>query len=108
MRRTGVSIIKGKTWHANRPTVYIGVYNSNPEEGAVNFSIKMRDSTPRETFSPQIMHWNQFFESAVEGIDANDTSVKERKARDLMEVRSFTYGEVTFASFLSMIYQVRP
>ena len=25
-----------------------------------------------------------------------------------MEVRSFTYGEVTFASFLPMIYQVRP
>ena len=44
----------------------------------------------------------------MEGIDANDTSVKERKARDLMEVRSFTYGEVTFASFLPMIYQVRP
>jgi len=38
-----------KIWFSS-PTVWIGVYNSRPEEGSVDFSIRMRDYVPFATY----------------------------------------------------------
>ena len=44
-------VFRAKTW--NRcPIVYIGVYNSNPEDGPVNYSIRMRDIPYMSTYTP--------------------------------------------------------
>ena len=45
---------------------------------------------------------------ALEGVDANDTSLQERIGKELLTDRTFTYGEVNFPSFLPMLDFVKP
>ena len=41
--------------------IYIGVYNSNPEEGAVEFTVRMREYSSADTFSNQVSRLNSIF-----------------------------------------------
>ena len=62
-------VFRAKTW--NRcPIVYIGVYNSHPEDGPVNYSIRMRDIPYMSTYTPKIKIISQLFDRALKGIDA--------------------------------------
>ena len=45
---------------------------------------------------------------ALEGVDANDTSLQERIGKELLTDRQYTYGEVCFANFLPMLDLVKP
>ena len=48
------------------------------------------------------------FETALEGTDAHATSFKERNTTDSHDGKEFTYGEVTFPSFIPLIEFVSP
>ena len=41
--------------------IYIGVYNSAPEEGAIDFTIRMREYTPADTFTEEVSRLNDIF-----------------------------------------------
>ena len=45
---------------------------------------------------------------ALEGVDANDTSLQERIGKELLTDRQYTYGEVCFPNFLPMLDLVKP
>lgn len=67
-------IFWGKHWICN-PVVQIGVYNSKPEDGPVDFTIRMRDFAPKDTYPRQVRVWSEIYDMALEGVDANDTSL---------------------------------
>jgi len=90
------------------PIVQIGVYNSRPDEGPVDFTIRMRDYAPSATYPPHVQVASKVYNEALQGVDANNTSFQERMISELLEVREFTYGEVNFANFLPMLDFVRP
>ena len=58
-------------------TVYIGVYTSLVDE-QVDFTIRMREYMPFDTYSDLMKAQNRIFEEALEGTDAHATSFNER------------------------------
>ena len=55
--------------------VHIGVYNSEPNNGPIDFTIRMRDINSESTFPQDVRKWNEIYKQAHQGIDANDTSL---------------------------------
>ena len=68
----------------------------------------MRTYEAKATYQPPVKLWSELYESALEGVDANDTSMLERFDKDLLEDRTFTYGEINFPNFLPMLDFVKP
>ena len=46
-------LFHGKMWFCN-PIVQIGVFNSKPEEGPIDFTIRMRDMAPEATYPEHV------------------------------------------------------
>ena len=88
--------------------VKIGVFNSQPEEGPFDFTIRMRNYRPTETYPDDVRTWAKLYDEALLGVDANDTSFQERIGRELLTDRMFTYGEVNFANFIPMVDFCKP
>ena len=55
-------LFNGYLWAMkNYHKIYIGVYNSNPEEGAIDFTIRMREYSSADTFSDEVSRLNTIF-----------------------------------------------
>jgi len=52
--------------------------------------------------------WSHLYDRALDGVDANDTSLQERIYKELLTERVFTYGEVIFPNFLPMLEFAKP
>ena len=74
----------------------------------VPFTLKLRDFSPESTFPPHITATHSLYLQALEGIDANDTSLQERIGKEILLQREFTYGEVDFAAFVPLLGLVEP
>lgn len=62
-----------KSWFVH-PVVHIGVYNSRPEDGPVDFTIRMRDFHSFDTYPDHVKAASKVYDEALVGVDANDTS----------------------------------
>ena len=51
---------------------------------------------------------NQVYSKALEGIDAYNTSLKERMTRNILTQKEFNYGEVYFSYFIPILDFVEP
>ena len=78
------------------------------EQEQVDFTIRMREYMPSDTYSDLMKVQNQIFEEALEGTDAHATSFNERQATESHDGKEFTYGEVLFCSFIPLIEYVQP
>ena len=61
-------------WILN-PQVYITVVNSEPQDGPVDFSIRVRDYFWLDTYPQKVKQWSDLYENSLEGTDATDTSL---------------------------------
>ena len=68
----------------------------------------MREYTPESTYSETTKAQNEVFDTALEGTDAHATSFSERNTTESHDGTEFTYGEVTFPSFIPLIEFVNP
>ena len=63
-----------KPWYCD-PKVWITVINSQPEEGPVDFTIRLRHYFWTDTYPKKVQKWSEIYEKALEGTDAGDTSL---------------------------------
>jgi len=63
----------GKMWLPS-PKVQIAVFKTC-DEPSVDFNIRMRDYKPADTYPRHVKAWDQIYNMALEGVDANDTSL---------------------------------
>ena len=84
------------------------MYNSRPEEGPVDFKIKVTDFAPRDVFNADLRQRLDIISKAFYSIDVINESYEYRDKMDLMGNRNFTYGEARFHSFYPLLSMVKP
>ena len=56
------------------PTVYVGIYNSQSVQEPVDFTIRLREYMPQDTYSENVKAYRTMFESSLDGTDAHAVS----------------------------------
>ena len=92
----------------DKSEIYIGVYNTCPEQGPIDFTIRLREYTQEATFNQDVAKLHRIFKHANQESDAEQVSIDERSRKDLREIRDFTFGEVIFANFVPVLAYVKP
>ena len=70
-------------WVFRKPHVYIGVYNSKPEDGPLEFTINMREMTQQSLLPDELKAKLDIYEKVHEGTDAHEASNQERSEKNL-------------------------
>ena len=77
-------IMSTKAWNNQSNTINIGVHNTNPNDGPVNFNIRVRDFAPRDVFPEDVRVRYDIICNAFNSLDATNNAWREREARGLI------------------------
>ena len=71
-----IDLIFTPTKWQNKETnqIYVGVYTADSVNEPVDFTVRMREYTPQDTYSESLKVQNTVFETALEGTDAHAVS----------------------------------
>ena len=95
-------------WNDVSTQIKIGVHNSDPEAGPVDFTIRVRDFAPRDVYPEDVKLRSDIINAAYVKIDVINTSWAERESKDLLGNRDYTYGEVRFHSLYPLLQLADP
>ena len=96
-------VMSTRAWSEFSNQINIGVHNTSPEEGPVDFSIRVRDFTPRDVYPEDVRQRSDIIDAAFASLDVVNKAWDERESRNLLGDRNFTYGEARFHSLYPLI-----
>ena len=67
----------------DKGTIYIGVYNSSPFKGPIDFTIQLRKYRESELITPVLKPKMMLYDSVFKGNEASGVSMSERIVKDL-------------------------
>ena len=95
-------------WVFQKPFVYVGIYNSKPDEGPVEVQVKMREFTQASVLPPEWKAKYEIYEQVHKDTDAHETSNAERSEKELHNQTAFIYGEIVFMYFVPLLEYAKP
>ena len=98
----------GQWFYPHQQHIYIGIYNSRPDEGPVQVSVKMRDFEQDSLLSTEMLQRKEIFEKIYKGTDAFETSCEERSDKEEYRESSFTYGEALLNYYVPLLNYAKP
>lgn len=70
--------------------------------------MRARQFDYKQAFSPKLVKINKIFKDSMEGTDATDVSLQERIGKQLLDQKTFTYGEAIFDTFVPILNFAEP